>query len=208
MHLYDKHDQNDEDHLPGLLADRETVIVGILFNNAIEGAHGPLTLENLATVLKFRNKRYHHWQSLTESMVLAGFVEMLGAYKEPISTFKSWYFLHDKDPTGNSNAYFRELKAQLLKDLDSAERERDEVENDCFFVQQEPHPAGFDEDKEQTWFSCGRPLFSIEDHEQNMRSVERWLEDTVPLRNVSNSSGLEEAASAPMTRLHLDTQAD
>ena len=177
--FYENHDPNDEGHLSGLLADRETVIIGILFHDAIDGPHGPLNLKDLATVLKFRNKRYHHWQSLTESMVLGGFVEMLGAYEEPNSTFKSWYFLHDKDPTGNSNAYFRELKAQLLKDLDSAERERDEVENDCIFVEGEPHPAGFDEDKEQTWVSFGRPLFSIEDHEQDMRSVERWIENTV-----------------------------
>ncbi len=178
LRFYDNHNQDDEDHLPGLLADRETVIVGILFNGAIEGVHGPLNLKDLATVLKFRNKRYHHWQSLTESMVLGGFVEMLGAYGEPNSTFKSWDLLHDKDPTGNSNAYFRELKAQLLKDLDSAERELDEVENDCIFVEDEPPAAGFDEDNEPTWVSFGSPLFSIEDHEQKMRSVRRWIEDT------------------------------
>ncbi len=179
LRFYDRHDQNDEHHLPGLLADRETVIVGILFHDAMKGAHGPLTLKDLATVLKFRNKRYHHWQSLTENMVLGGFVEMLGSYEEPNSTFKSWYFLHDKDPTGNSNAYFRELKAQLLKDLESAERERDEVENDCIFVEEESHPAGFDEDNEPTWVSFGRPLFTIEDHERKMRSVRRWIEDMV-----------------------------
>ena len=178
LRIYDNHDQNDEDHLPGLLADRETVIVGILFEDAIESAHGSLTLKDLVTVLKFRNKRYHHWQSLTESMVLGGFMEMLGAYEEPNSTIKSWYFLHDKDPTGNSNAYFRELKAQLLKDLESAEQERDEVENDCIFVDGESHPVAFDEDKEPTWVSFGRPLFSVEDHEQNMRSVRQWIEDT------------------------------
>ena len=179
LRFYDRHDQNDEDHLPGLLADRETVIVGILFHNAIEGAHGLLTLKDLATVLKFRNKRYHHWQSLTENMVLGGFIEMLAAYEEPNSTFKSWYFLHDKDPTGNSNAYFRELKAQLLKDLDNAEREQDERVNDCIFVEEGSNPGCFDEDKEPSWVSFGWPLFTIEDQEQKMRSVWRWIEDSV-----------------------------
>ena len=178
LRFYDHHDQNNDNHLPGLLADRETVIIGVLFHDSIEGLHGPLNLTDLATVLKFRNKRYNHWQSLTENMVFGGFVEMLGAYAEPNSTFKSWFMLYQKDPTGDSNDYFKELKAQLLKDLESAEQEPDEMENNCSFVGEESHPAGFNEDKEHKWLSFGRHSFSIEDHEENVRSVERWIEDT------------------------------
>ena len=178
LRFYDYHDQNDEDHLPGLLADRETVIIGIMFHNSIEGLHGPLDLKDLVTVLKFRNKRYDHWQYLTESMVLGGYVEMLNAYPEPNSTMPSWYSLFEKDPTGDSNPYFSELKAQLLKDLESAKHEGDEVEEDCIFVKEESYPACLGEDKERMWVSFGRPHFSIENHEQNMLAVQRWIEDT------------------------------
>lgn len=178
LRFYDYHNENDEDHLPGLLADRETVIVGILFKAAIEGPHGPLDLEDLATILKFRNKRYNHWQSLTDSMVLGGFIEMLEAYEQPNSTLKSWYSLHDEDPTGNSNVYFQELKAQLLKDLESARQEQEEVEDSCSFVDEGPHLAGFDKDQEPTWVSFGRPLSSIEEYEHKMRAVQRWIDYT------------------------------
>ena len=192
LRFYDYHDQNDENHLPGLLADRETVIIGIMFHNSIEGLHGPLDLKDLVTVLKFRNKRYDHWQHLTESMLVGGYVEMLNAYPEPNSTMPSWWSLFEKDPTGDSNAYFSELKAQLLKDLESAKQEEDEVEKDCIsakqegdeveedciFVKEESYPACLGEDKERMWVSFGRPHFSIENHEQNMLDVQRWIEDT------------------------------
>ena len=46
---------------------------------------------------------------------------MLAAYEEPNSTFKGWFMLHQKDPTGDSNDYLKEIKAQLLKDLERAE---------------------------------------------------------------------------------------
>ena len=57
----------------------------------------------------------------------------LGDWPEE-GTFKSWYSSYESDPTGDSNPYFRELKAQLLKDLQCAKHEQDEVENNCIFV--------------------------------------------------------------------------
>ena len=63
-------------------------------------------------------------------------------------TFKSWYSLYERDTTDESNHYFKELKAQLLKDLQRAKHEQDEVENNCIFVKKWSYPAGLDEVKE------------------------------------------------------------
>ena len=93
---------------------------------------------------------------------------MLGAHGEPNSTVKSWYSLYESDPTGDSNPYFRELKAQLLKDLQCAKHEQDEVENNCIFVMKGSYPAGPDEVKERTWIAFGRPYLSVEEHKENM----------------------------------------
>ncbi|KAK0512683.1 hypothetical protein JMJ35_004700 [Cladonia borealis] len=168
LRFYDYHDLNNDNYFPGLLADRETVIIGFLFHNAIEGLYGPLNLKDLAMVLKFRNKHYKHWQSLTEKMVLRGFMEMLGAHKEPNSTVKDWYSLYKRDTTGESNDYFKELKAQLLKDLQCAKHEQDEVENNCIFVKKGSYPAGPDGVKERSWIAFGRPYLSVEEHKENM----------------------------------------
>ena len=168
LNFYDYHDLSNDNHFPGLLADRETVIIGILFHDAIEGLHGPLNLKDLAMVLKFRNKRYYHWQSLTENMVLRGFLEMLWAHEEPNSTIKSWYSLYESDPTGDSNACFRELKAHLVKDLQCAKHEQEQVENNCIFVKKGSYPAGPDEINERIWIAFGKPYLSVEEHKEDM----------------------------------------
>ena len=79
--------------------------------------------------------------------------------------------LHDNPPTGNSSTYFREITAPLLKELDGVEREGDEVEKKCFFVREA------DGEKEQIWVSFDGPRFMMKNHEQNMLSVQRWIEN-------------------------------
>ena len=93
---------------------------------------------------------------------------MLEAHEEPNSTVKSWYSLYESDPTGDSNPYFRELKAQLLKDLQFAKHEQDQVENTCIFVKKGSYPAGPDEDTERIWIAFGKPYLSVEEHKENM----------------------------------------
>ena len=73
---------------------------------------------------------------------------------------------------GNSRTYFREIRAKLLKELDGVERERDEVEKKCFFVKEG------DGEKERAWVSFDGPGFMMKNHEQNMFSVQRWIENT------------------------------
>ena len=154
------------------------MIVGVLFHDTICGVNRILRFEDLATVLKFRNKRYRQWQALTGSMVLAGFLEMLEAYDEPSSTVRSWSSLRDKDPTGDSNEYFKELKAQLIKDLESAEREVDTMKHDWTFLEKE-HLEECKKDDEPSWVLLDPAPDPLEEHERRMDSVRHWMDRLV-----------------------------
>jgi hypothetical protein len=101
--------------------DVTTGIVSLIFYKSVIGCNGAISSLDLARVLKYRNKGYAAWDAVTEKVVETAFFELSTEDGRWHDTFMRWQKLFDRDCTGNSSEEFKQVKARLLEDLESAE---------------------------------------------------------------------------------------